>query len=156
MRLKFDFCISLFQRSEKSMVVAQRIDSQIEFFLGYRKNCRHHHIFEQNTKKINRKGCLPGINWNLISKQKTRHNYGFCNRRFSVLHKKKLFHMMILALYQAYSKISFREVFKLIIFFFQNRSSKNENILTKMQRKYAWRRDFLHFLAFESTEMTIF
>ena len=68
--------------------------------------------------------------------------------------KNKWFYTMILALYQAYSKISFREFFKLIIVFFQNWSSKNENILTKMHRNYAWRRDFLHFLTFKSSEMT--
>ena len=60
-------------------------------FLFRKSNCRHHHFFERNTEQINRKGCLTGINWNSISKQKIRHNYGFCNMRFSVYHKKKCF-----------------------------------------------------------------
>ena len=125
-------------------------------FLGYLKNYKPHHFFEKITQKIHRKGWLPGINWNLISKHEIRRNYGFSNRLFTVFHKKQKKYTMILALYQAYSKICFREVFKLITVFFQNLSSKNENILTKMQRKYASRRDVLHFLASESTEMTIF
>ena len=127
--------------------------------MGYRKNCRHHQFFEQNTEKINRKGCLPGINWNLISKQKIRHKYGFCNRWFLVFHKKNLFHTMILAFYQAYSKISFRWLFKLIIFFFNFRVLESMKLSKKcvipnvrsllVLPRCFWKVDFAYFFAAE-------
>ena len=136
------------------------------FFWDIQKNCRHHHFFEQNTENFNRKGCLPGINWNLISKHKIRQYYGFCNRRFSVFHKKNLFHMMILALYQAYSKINFRWLFKLIIFFLDFRVLK----IMKLSKKYEktsvrsliglprcfWKVDFAYFFAAEITVFFLF
>ena len=90
------FCISCYKNLKKVwwwhkkwfwiFFFANRI-----FFWDIEKNCRHHHFFVQNTEKINCKGCLPGINWNLISKHKIQQYYGFCNRRFSVFHKKNCF-----------------------------------------------------------------
>ena len=95
-RLKFDFLYFFVSKNWKKYDGSTNKKMNLNFyllkyifFLGYRKNCRHHHFFEQNTKKINRTDCLPGINWNLISKQKIRHNYGFSNFQFSVFHQKK-------------------------------------------------------------------
>ena len=102
-----------------------------------------------------RESRLPGANWNSISKQKIFHIDGFWYRRFSVFHKKICFHTMILALYQAYSKISFRDFYQVDNFFSQNSSFQKKLFLTKLQRKYAWWRDFLHFFTFEKSEMAI-
>ena len=121
-QLKFDFLIFFLSKIWKNMGVTQKkinwifiISSWI--FFWHIEKILDIIIFWNNIQKKNSLGLFNRHRWTLMSQQKIRHKYGFCYRRFSVYNKKNWYHTMIFALYQAYSKICFRNFFKLIIFF---------------------------------------